>query len=303
MKWTPGGGDSDQIEDRRGEGPASGGGGFGGGGGGFRMPPVHLGLGGTVIVLVLYFVGRSFFGGGGGAGGGGGSPAPVSGSRSPQGIPADQDPDRHLVEFVTFVVGDVQKTWTQNFAAMGKTYEKSHLVLFTQATQTGCGTASSEVGPFYCPADKKVYIDLSFYRELVRRFGAPGEFAQAYVIAHEYGHHVQDLLGIEARVRQAQEEHPQKQNALSVALELQADCFAGIWANSTEQRHLLEAGDIDEALGAAAAVGDDRLQRQAGRRVNPESWTHGSAEQRSMWFKRGYQKGNLAACDTFSSVP
>jgi uncharacterized protein len=300
MKWTPGG-ESDQVEDRRGESGGGGGGlgGFGGGGGGFRFPmPVHMGLGGTILVVVIYFVFRAFSGGGGGGAGGG---APVS-DRPAQGLPADQDPDRRLVEFVSFVVDDVQKTWEQKFADMGKTYQKAHLVLFTDSTQSGCGSASSAMGPFYCPNDGKVYIDLSFYRALVKRFGAPGDFAQAYVIAHEYGHHIQDLLGIEAKVRQAQEEHPQQQNALSVKLELQADCFAGVWANSTDQRHLLEAGDVEEAMGAAAAVGDDRLQQQAGRRVNPETFTHGSAAQRTAWFKRGFQGGNIASCDTFSAA-
>jgi len=260
-----------------------------------------MGLGGTILVIVLYFVVRGFSGGGGGSPA---PPAPVTDrpSTGGQGIPAGQDPDRRLVEFVSFVVDDVQKTWAQKFEEMGKTYRKAHLVLFTNSTESGCGQAQSAMGPFYCPNDGKVYIDLEFYRELVRRFGAPGDFAQAYVIAHEYGHHVQDLLGIEAKVRQAQEEHPQLQNALSVKLELQADCFAGVWANSTDQRKLLEAGDVDEALGAAAAVGDDRLQQQAGRRVNPETFTHGSAAQRTAWFKRGFQGGTIASCDTFSAA-
>jgi len=250
-------------------------------------------------LLLLYFLGRGFLGGGGDSGGPDPSQRAVPGQ--PRGIPAEQDPDHRLVEFVTFVVNDVQKTWGETFEQMGKTYEKAHLVLFSNATRTGCGTASSAVGPFYCPVDKKVYIDLSFYRELVRRFGAPGDFAQAYVIAHEYGHHVQDLLGIESRMRRAQEEHPEMQNKLSVMLELQADCFAGIWAHSTDQRGLLEAGDVDEALTAAAAVGDDRIQEAAGSRVNPETWTHGSAQQRSRWFKVGYSSGKIASCDTFSS--
>jgi predicted metalloprotease len=298
MKWTPGG-DSGQIEDRRGESPGFGG---GGGGGGFRFPfpgGMHLGLGGTVIVLILYFVVRGFGGlGGGGAPTGGTAPGPSAPARS-----GDDDPDHRLVQFVTFVVNDVQKVWADKLQSMGKTYRPAHLVLFTQGIRTGCGDATSEVGPFYCPADGKVYIDLSFYRELVRRFGAPGDFAQAYVIAHEYGHHIQDLLGIEAEVRRTQESHPGERNSLSVRLELQADCFAGIWAHSTEERNLLEAGDVDEALGAAAAVGDDRIQKQAGGRVNPETWTHGSAAQRSAWFKRGFSRGNFADCDTFSRSP
>jgi uncharacterized protein len=302
MKWTPGG-DSDQIEDRRGETPGLGG---GGGGGGFRFPfpgGMHLGIGGTVIVLILYFVVRGF---GGLGGGGDGSPTPANGTAPARSTPppsGEADPDHKLVQFVTFVVNDVQKVWADKLQGMGKPYRPAHLVLFTEATRTGCGEATSQVGPFYCPADGKVYIDLAFYRELVRRFGAPGEFAQAYVIAHEYGHHIQDLLGIEAQVRATQESHPSERNSLSVRLELQADCFAGIWAHSTEERHLLEAGDVDEALGAASAVGDDRIQKQAGGRVNPETWTHGSAAQRSAWFKRGFSQGKITDCDTFSGSP
>lgn len=301
MKWTPGG-DRDQIEDRRGETPGLG----GGGGGGFRFPipgGVHLGLGGTVIVLILYFVVRGF---GGLGGDGGGAPAPTGGNAPARSAPPRSgaaDPDDKLVDFVTFVVNDVQKVWAEKLQGMGKTYRPAHLVLFTDATRTGCGNASAAVGPFYCPVDGKVYIDLSFYRELVRRFGAPGDFAQAYVIAHEYGHHIQDLLGIEAQVRQTQESHPSERNSLSVRLELQADCFAGIWAHSTEERNLLEAGDVDEALGAASAVGDDRIQKQSGGRVNPETWTHGSAAQRSGWFKRGFAHGKITDCDTFSGSP
>jgi uncharacterized protein len=299
MKWTPGG-DSDQIEDRRGESPGFGG---GGGGGGFRIPGgMHLGLGGTVIVLILYFVVRSF------GGLGGGDPTPTSGtepapSRSQPPRSGEADPDHKLVQFVTFVVNDVQKTWAEKLSSMGKTYRPAHLVLFTEGIRTGCGDATSAVGPFYCPSDGKVYIDLAFYRELVRRFGAPGDFAQAYVIAHEYGHHIQDLLGIEAQVRSNMESHPSQRNSLSVKLELQADCFAGIWAHSTDERGLLEAGDVDEALAAASAVGDDRIQKQAGGRVNPETWTHGSAAQRSSWFKRGFSQGKLTDCDTFSGSP
>src|SRR5262249_55645090 len=194
--------------------------------------------------------------------------------------------------------GAVQHTWEQK---LGPKYPHAKLVLFTGTTQSGCGFAQSATGPFYCPEDEKVYIDLSFYRELVDRFGAPGDFAQAYVIAHELGHHVQKLVGIEPQVRRAQEAHPHDANALSVKLELQADCFAGVWASSTQQRGLLEPGDIDEALGAAAAVGDDRLQKQAGGRVNPETWTHGSAEMRKYWLKQGIDKGSIDACDTFNT--
>jgi predicted metalloprotease len=287
MKWTPGGTSSD-IEDRRGEDPGlGGGGGFGGGGPSFRIPPgVHLG-GGTLVLLLLLYLGRGFLSGGGGA--------PVA-SQPQQRTPSTSQ-DR-LVQFVSFVLDDAQATWGQK---LGSKYHHAKLVLFTEATQSGCGEASAATGPFYCPADEKVYIDLAFYKELVDRFGAPGEFAQAYVIAHELGHHVQKLLGIEAQMRRAQERNPSEANHLSVKLELQADCFAGVWAASTQQRGLLEPGDVDSALGAAAAVGDDRLQKQAGVRVNAETWTHGSAEQRKLWLKRGMDQGSIDACDTFAA--
>jgi hypothetical protein len=171
--------------------------------------------------------------------------------------------------------------------------------MFRNSTYSGCGRAEEATGPFYCPSDEKVYIDLDFYDELKRRFGAPGEFAQAYVIAHELGHHVQNILGIERKVRHLQEVNSRVQNALSVKMELQADCFAGIWAHTTQQRGLLEQGDIDSALGAAAAVGDDRLQKMATGHVTPDSFTHGTSAQRMMWFRKGFDSGTIAACDTF----
>jgi predicted metalloprotease len=202
------------------------------------------------------------------------------------------------VQFVSFVLDDAQKTWRK---ILGDRYQNARLVLFRDVVQSACGTADSATGPFYCPGDHKVYIDLSFYDELDRRFGAPGDFAQAYVLAHEIGHHVQSLLGISQRVRQLQRANPDQVNALSVRLELQADCFAGVWGHSTEERNILEAGDVDEGLAAAAAVGDDRLQRQARGSVNPDSFTHGTSAQRQQWFRRGFESGDVQSCDTFAS--
>ena len=204
--------------------------------------------------------------------------------------------------FVAFVLDDTQATWTRIFADSGKTYRKAKLVLFSDSTQTACGAGDAATGPFYCPSDERVYIDLSFYQELANRFGAKGDFAEAYVVAHEIGHHVQKQLGITARVDHASRSQQQGAESSSVRLELQADCFAGIWARSTDQRKLLEAGDVDEALGAASAVGDDRLQRQATGKVNPETWTHGSAAERARWFKKGFDNGTIAACDTFAAT-
>jgi hypothetical protein len=183
---------------------------------------------------------------------------------------------------------------------MGRRYEDARLVLFRGEVSSGCGYAEAAMGPFYCPADASVYIDLGFYDELRERFGAPGDFAQAYVLAHEIGHHVQSLLGVETEVRRAQQSSVSAANRLSVRMELQADCYAGIWGHSTARRDLLEQGDLAEGLAAAAAIGDDRLQRQAGRGVNPESFTHGSSEQRVRWFRRGLETGDPEACDTFS---
>ncbi len=302
MRWKRGRG-RDQIEDRRAQRPPSRiGGGLGGmfggggsGGGGFPMPRSRAGgisVGGIVLVLVvvavLYFSGA--FKGDSSAGGDG----PIS-TNGPA-VSADQD----LYDFVGFTVDDVQDFWREDFRTDGRTYETTKIVLFNQATQSGCGLADEATGPFYCPADHKVYLDLGFFQELSDRFGASGDFARAYVIAHEFGHHVQTLLGTERRMRDEQEQHPGEANELSVRLELQADCYAGIWANRARQEDLLEVGDVDEALQAAAAVGDDRIQRSAGQRVDPETWTHGSSEQRSKWFKVGYTTGDPRACDTFS---
>jgi predicted metalloprotease len=250
-----------------------------------------MGLGGIVvagIVLLVLFLS-------GGIGGGGGAPPPSS------GLAGAPDPDAELVDFVGFVVDDVQDFWRKDFASAGRTYQTTKLVLFTGQTQSGCGLASEQTGPFYCPADRKVYLDLGFFREMRDRFGAPGDFAEAYVIAHEFGHHVQTLLGTEERVTREQERHPPERNELSVRLELQADCYAGVWAHSAYQQNLLEGGDLEEAITAAGAVGDDRLQRSAGQRVNPETWTHGSSAQRVQWLRTGYRTGNPGACDTFSA--
>jgi uncharacterized protein len=204
------------------------------------------------------------------------------------------------VEFVKFVLNDVQGNWERLLPQSGKSYRHAKLVLFRDETRSGCGEAESATGPFYCPQDEKVYLDLGFFDELKKRFGAPGEFAQAYVIAHEIGHHVQKILGIEGKVRQLQQSRPSAVNRLSVGLELQADCFAGVWANSTEQRKLIDRNDIAAGLRAAAAVGDDRLQKQATGHVNPESFTHGSSAQRTQWFKTGLDSGRVSTCNTFA---
>jgi uncharacterized protein len=205
-------------------------------------------------------------------------------------------------ELVTIVLADTEDTWGALFASNGSTYQQPKLILFSGAVKSACGMAQSAVGPFYCPADRNVYIDLSFYEDLQGRFGAPGDFAQAYVIAHEVGHHVQTLLGISERTRQAAAASQAQANELSVRQELQADCFAGIWAHHADRsRQLLEAGDIEEGLGAASAIGDDRLQMQSRGYVAPESFTHGTSEQRVRWFRRGFDAGALQACDTFST--
>jgi uncharacterized protein len=286
MRWRRGAGGG-RIEDRRGRG------------GGLALP-VGGGLGGIGLLVALLVV---FLGGGGGGG------IDVGPSLDPfpnmpaadEPFPAGSDPDAELVEFVGFVVDDVQDSWARSFAEAGRRYEPTTLVLFRQATTSGCGAASAAVGPFYCPADRKVYLDLGFFRELRSRFGAPGDFAQAYVIAHEFGHHVQNLLAISGDVQRAQQENPDEANELSVRLELQADCLAGVWAFSAYEQELLEPGDLEEGLGAAAAVGDDRLQQQAGAQENPETWTHGSSEQRVAWFQRGFESGDANDCDTFSA--
>jgi predicted metalloprotease len=283
MRWTPGK-ISSNIEDRRGSS------------GGFGRAGMGLGGGAVLLVLSLLF-GHNFFndvtpaGEGAGVGVQGNAP------------PASETPEEHQrVLFVSYVLDDVQSTWTKIFANNGEQYRDAKLVLFRNAVQSGCGTAQSAMGPFYCPVDQRVYIDLGFYDELTNRFGAPGDFAQAYVLAHELGHHVQHLLGTDARMRQLQESRPDRANNLSVRLELQADCYAGVWANSTDQRKLLNEGDITEALTAASAVGDDRIQQEETGSIHPESFTHGTAAQRASWFKRGYATGRPDACDTFAGA-
>lgn len=219
-------------------------------------------------------------------------------------VPYEESPEEaQLREFVSVVLADTEQTWGEIFDAAGRTYREPTLVLFSGAVESACGFAQAAVGPFYCPGDHKVYIDLSFYQELQSRFGAPGDFAQAYVVAHEVGHHVQTLLGISARTLAARQRASETQaNALSVRQELQADCFAGIWAhNADRSRQLLEQGDIEEGLNAASAIGDDRLQKQSRGYVAPESFTHGSSEQRVRWFKRGFESGDVQTCDTFAA--
>lgn len=215
-------------------------------------------------------------------------------------VPGAPDPEKDIVDFVSFVIDDVNDFWEETFRKAGRAYERAPLVLFRAAVQSGCGPASADTGPFYCPLDRRAYIDLSFFRELSRRFQAPGDFAQAYVIAHEIGHHVQRLLGVDAEIRQRGLEDPSRVNELSIRQELQADCLAGVWAHSTYERGLLEAGDLEEGLTAAAAVGDDRIQAATTGRVNPETWTHGSSEQRVNWFRAGFDSGDVNRCDTFT---
>ncbi|HVD59882.1 MAG TPA: neutral zinc metallopeptidase [Gemmatimonadaceae bacterium] len=277
MKWTPGG-RSGNLEDRRSMG------GMGAG----------LGLGGTVVVLALSLIfGRNLFSDLGV------EPAVTSGG-APMSA-ADSAREEPEVQFVSYVLDDVQSTWSTILQKYNTRFTPAKLVLFRNSTQSGCGTAQSAMGPFYCPLDEKVYIDLGFYDELKQRFGAAGDFAQAYVLAHELGHHVQHLLGVDQQVRQQMESNPGAANQLSVRLELQADCFAGVWAATTNQRNMLEAGDAQEAMNAAAAVGDDRIQAQTRGSVNVDSFTHGSSAQRTQWFKRGFDSGDPKACDTFQS--
>ena len=299
MKWQRGG--KGRIEDRRGRG-----GGRGGLGGGMPLPiPMGRagggGIGSILVVLaILYFTGA--LGGGGSGFGidpGTGAFGPAQGGDGAvlQNAP-EQDDEQEA--FVRFVTGDVEDTWRRVFSESGQQYEETTTVIYERGVSTnGCGNAPSSVGPFYCPADKKVYIDLTFFRDLSQRYGAPGDFARAYVLAHEIGHHVQNLLGVSDQVRREQQEDPESANELSVRLELQADCLAGIWGNSALRDELLEDGDLEEGLAAAAAVGDDRLQEQAGRRVDRESWTHGSSEQRMRWFRKGFDSGDPRTCDTF----
>ncbi|MDA8448747.1 neutral zinc metallopeptidase [Acidovorax sp. NCPPB 3859] len=295
MKWE-GNRESDNVEDRRDEGDS------GAGGGGF---PVFGGRSIGIGTIVIALIGGWVFGINpltilGLLSGGGAPPAHVQTQQPPAHRPPADDT---MARFVSTVLADTEDVWADVFRQNGSTYQNPRLVLFRGATPTACGRGESAMGPFYCPADRKVYIDLGFYETLKNRLGAPGDFAQAYVIAHEVGHHVQNLLGISARVDQMRGRVSQVEyNHLSVRLELQADCFAGVWAHHAQNaRHILEQGDVEEAMNAAAKIGDDALQRAAGRAVVPDSFTHGTSAQRQRWFQAGLQSGSIKGCDTFSS--
>lgn len=287
MKWTSG--NRDNIEDRRGSS-----------GGGMGLRTGGLGLGGLLLMLVLsWATGIDFLS----LVGGGGSGAPPSANIEPGGAPPPNTSaaEENAADMVNEVMADAQSTWQQ---VLGNRFRPTTAVLFRDATQSGCGFAQSATGPFYCPSDQKVYLDLGFFAELQSRFGAPGDFARAYVIAHEVGHHVQTLLGTDAQVRRAQSASPGQKNALSVALELQADCYAGVWghhaqAGGANRRVTIESGDVEAGMKAAAAIGDDRIQRMQTGRVAPDSFTHGSSEQRVSWFRRGLESGDPNSCNAF----
>ena len=281
MRWRDGG-RSSNLEDRR-----------GGGGGG----KAGLGLLGVVVALVisaatginpLKVLGVMNSAGGGDA--------------ATEAAPIEDAAEEPMVRFLSAALDDAQVMWRTTFAAAGREYPEAKLVLFRGAVRSACGDASSAMGPFYCPGDQKVYIDLAFYDDLETKYGAPGDFAQVYVLAHEIGHHVQTALGTAAEVRQLQQANPGSASALSVRTELQADCYAGVWAHGVAKRGDLDAGDMQEGLGAASAVGDDRMQQQSSGTVRPETFTHGSSAQRMQWFKAGFDSGDAKACDTFSGT-
>lgn len=286
MRWSRG--DRDNIEDLR-----------GGSGIGLRGG-VPLGIGGLVVVLLLsWLTGTDILS----LLGGGGASVPPSASVAPDRSPTGSPEEERLVDFVDAVMRDAQASWQQR---LGDRFQPTRVRLFRDEIQSACGTAESASGPFYCPGDHKVYLDLGFFEELQRRFQAPGDFAQAYVVAHELGHHVQSLLGIDQRVRRSQQANPEEANPLSVRLELQADCFAGVWGHDASQSGRaargqveLDPGDAEEALRAAAAIGDDRIQRMSTGRVFPEKFTHGTSRQRTEWFQRGFTSGDMRACNTF----
>jgi uncharacterized protein len=298
MRWTPGGQSSD-IEDRRGQSMSGAGlGGLGGLAGlllasGLRGR--HIGIGGILLLLVGAFLLNHFFESGSVNHGQAVSPSDTA-SRS-----VGRESENKEVQFVSFVLDDAQNTWDRVLPQKtGIPYRHAKLVLFRDYTASSCGAAQSATGPFYCPTDEKVYLDLGFFDELANRMGAPGEFGQAYVIAHELGHHVQKLLGVESKVQQLRLANPALSNPLSVRLELQADCLAGVWGHSTEQRNLIDQSDISSGLDAVAAVGDDRIQKMARGYVSPDSFTHGTSAERSEWFRRGLDSGDIAACNTFA---
>ena len=296
MKWRRGGSTPDVI-DQRGRRT----GGLGGGG-----IPIGRAGGGLGLVGVLVFIAIQVLGGGGGGSGGFGIDQPFQdplggGPSGEAPIPAAQDPDRDLRDFSAYVFTDAQDHWIDVFEKAGRPYERAKLVLYRDAVSTGgCGSASSAVGPFYCPGDQRVYLDLSFYRDMETQLRASGDFAWAYVIAHEVGHHVQRQLGTSSEVDRAQRADPDRANELSVRQELQADCYAGVWAHEVYSDGQLEEGDVDEAFRASEAVGDDRLQRNAGQRINPDAFTHGTSEQRRRWFDTGRRTGDPSSCDTFA---
>ncbi|MEL4015188.1 KPN_02809 family neutral zinc metallopeptidase [Dryocola clanedunensis] len=287
MRWQ-GRRESDNVEDRRNNssGPSL------GGGGGFRIPRGKGGLILLVVVVVAGYYGvdlSALLGGG----------QPLTQQTTQRSISPNED---EAAKFTSVILATTEDTWGQIFQQMGRSYQQPKLVMYRGATRTGCGTGQSVMGPFYCPADSTVYIDLSFYDEMKTKLGADGDFAQGYVIAHEVGHHVQKLLGIEPKVRQLQQNASQVEgNHLSVKMELQADCFAGVWGHSMQKQEVLDAGDLKEALNAAEAIGDDRLQQQGQGRVVPDSFTHGTSEQRYTWFKRGFDSGDPAQCNTFGN--
>ena len=298
MRWRSGR-RSTNIEDRRSSGPVKMRFPFPAGGGGKKGGGISLGT--IVVILILMFVfdinPLELLGGGG-------TLAPTSYEQETQTqSSAGQEVDDEMKEFVSAVLGDTEDTWHAVFRELGTTYREPKLVLFRGAVQSACGFAQAAMGPFYCPGDQKVYLDLGFFDDLRRQHGAPGDFAQAYVIAHEIGHHVQNLIGTSEKVQRAQRAVNETQaNQLSVMLELQADCYAGIWANRAERaRQILEEGDVEEALRAANAIGDDRLQKQSRGYITPDSFTHGTSEQRMRWFRRGLTSGSLESCNTFAT--
>jgi uncharacterized protein len=284
MRWSRGAGGN--VEDRRGRPGAR------------TALPVGGGLIGIVVTVLILFLG------------GGGYAVDTPFEQFPsQSQPAGSDsmmeqaPDSESeqVDFLRFVVGDLEAFWSADFEQAGRPFQPTGVIVFKRGVDTGCGAASAATGPFYCPADRRIYLDLSFFRDLAQRFRAPGDFAQAYVVAHEYGHHIQTITGVSGQVEQASQENPEQRNALSVRVELQADCLAGVWGHSTFERGLLEQGDLEEGLTAAASVGDDRIQAETTGRISPETFTHGTAEQRAGWFKRGFDQGDASACDTFAN--